>query len=111
MKKQFYYPGIVKVLCAMKSKNINIMKFCKNIDMTWSQANNAINNLYIYDLVDIKKSKNMLQFNLTPDGERVKELFLKINEIINHKRNDMIARMYGSESKEELIKSIENDLL
>ena len=108
--KYFFCPTVIKVICKLKGKNTNINQFAKTVGITYSHAINTINTLYIYDLVDIDKVNRETQFNLTEDGLKVRDFILQINQILREKRDNLHSRLYGYESREKLLKDIEDDL-
>ena len=110
LQVNFYFRRMVDVLVQMRDVDENVQHMAKRMKMHWSHLNNILNTMYLFNLVDIDRSKSYTKFTLTNDGRQVREHFWKIQEIIQRNRRDTLVRMHGYSSREELLSDVEVDL-
>ena len=108
--KQIYYPVILRVITQLKDKNVNVQALARRLKINWSQLNTILNLLYMYDLIDIDDTVKPKSFNLTSDGREVRFHLWKIEEIIGANRRSMMIKMFGYNTKQELIGDVNKDL-
>ena len=106
----FFYPSMIKLIINLDDTHNSISSCMKECNMLWSQVKKSFELLYMYNFVDIEKTRGSRYYNLTVDGMKLRDMLCNVNSLIN--KNVMVChtQIYGYKSKEELIEDVQKDL-
>ena len=109
--ESFFYPSMIKLIIRLKDKDNSNSSCMKECNMLWSQVNKSFQLLYMYNFVDIEKTKGSRYYNLTEDGKKLRDSFCIAYSLIKNNRKMLETQIYGYNNKKEMIEDVSKDLM